>query len=103
MAVSHRKSSSRKSHRKLSRKSHKKLSKNHKSKKSKKSKKNNRRRKHHRRHQTGGSAGCDLASIREQGLTIPAMGSVAGLTIADSRAAIFRPDCKVDNNQAMIP
>jgi hypothetical protein len=100
MAVSRRKSSSRKSHRKLSRKSHKKLSNNH---KSKKSKKNNRHRKHHRRHQKGGSAGCDLASVREQGLTIPAMGSVAGLTIADSRAAIFRPDCKVDNNQAMIP
>lgn len=100
MAVSRRKSSSSKSHRKLSRKSHKKLSNNH---KSKKSKKNNRHRKHHRRHQKGGSAGCDLASVREQSLTIPAMGSVAGLTIADSRASIFRPDCKVDNNQAMIP
>jgi hypothetical protein len=106
MAIHHKRSK----HHKLSK------SKKYNSKKTKKTNKTNKTNKHSRKskqhhkkshnkhHQKGGFAGdCNLASIKEPGFNVPTLGDITGLSIPESRAAIFRPDCKVDTYQAMTP
>lgn len=100
MAIHHKRSK----HYKLSK------SKKYNSKKTKKTNKHSRKSKqHHKSHnknnsQSGGFAGdCNLASIKEPGFNLSALGDIAGLSIPDSRAAIFRPNCKADTYQAMTP
>ena len=56
-----------------------------------------------RRHQKGGSACDPIASVKEPGFNVPSLSGIGGLSIPDMRATIFRPDCKVDNYQAMVP
>ena len=53
--------------------------------------------------QRGGFNSCALATVQEPGFTIPAIGDVPGFSLADSKGAINRPNCKTDNYQAMIP
>lgn len=74
--------------------------KNHKSKKNH-SKKNNSMRRMQR--QKGGSTNCNLASVKEPGFNIAGLGDIPGLSIPDSRGAIYRPNCKPDTYQAMTP
>ena len=62
---------------------------NHKSKKNKKNMK-------------GGFAGCRIATINEPGISVPALGSIDGLSIPDTRSAIFRPSCTASSSQAMV-
>ena len=50
-----------------------------------------------------GGASCDLATVQEPGFSIPALGDIAGLNIDKSRGVIYRPNCKPDLYQAMIP
>ena len=88
-------------------KKHTKYHKKH-SKKTKRShhKKSHKRRSHRnnsRRHQKGGSPCGPIASVKEPGFDVPSLGGIGGLSIPDMRATIFRPDCKVDNYQAMVP
>ena len=52
-------------------------------------------------HHKGGFASCNLATIKEPAFNIPAMGGIDGLSIPESRGAIFRPNCKTDTYQAM--
>lgn len=69
-------------------------------------KKSHKRRSHRnnsRRHQKGGSPCGPIASVKEPGFDVPSLGGIGGLSIPDMRATIFRPDCKVDNYQAMVP
>ena len=54
-------------------------------------------------HHKGGFASCNLATIKEPSFNIPAMGGIDGLSIPESRGAIFRPNCKTDTYQAMTP
>jgi len=77
--------------------------KNHKSKKNSKnhSKKDNSMRRMQR--QKGGSTNCNLASVKEPGFNIAGLGDIPGLSIPDSRGAIYRPNCKPDTYQAMTP
>lgn len=89
------------------------MSKSKKSIKSKKSKRNSRMNKktmknkkymNNKKHQKGGfGSDCNLATVKEPGFNIDALGSIAGLSIPGSRAAIYRPNCKTDKYQAMIP
>lgn len=72
--------------------------KNHKSKKNH-SKNHNRR----MQRQKGGSTNCSLASVKEPGFNITGLDDIPGLSIPDSRGAIYRPNCKPDTYQAMIP
>ena len=86
----------------ISRKTKRKIQK--KTKRSKKTKQQSSSRR--RRHQKGGFAAisdCQIATVREPGINIAGTANIGGLSIGDSRAAIFRPDCKVDTNQAMVP
>jgi hypothetical protein len=53
--------------------------------------------------QNGGFASCNLATVQEPEFNVPALGDIAGLNIAKSRGVIYRPDCKPDTYQAMIP
>jgi hypothetical protein len=58
----------------------------------------------HNKRQRGGFAGdCNLASIKEPGFNLSALGDIAGISIPESRAAIFHPNCKADTYQAMTP
>lgn len=50
-----------------------------------------------------GGFNCKMATIKEPGFSISAIGDVPGLSISESRGAIYRPDCKTDTNQAMVP
>jgi hypothetical protein len=95
-------------------KSRKHRSKKHNSKKTKKyhhsrkqhkskSKSKSRSRNNKRKMQRGGFADCNLASIKEPGFNISNVGDVAGLSIPESRGAIYRPNCKQDTYQAMTP
>ena len=52
-------------------------------------------------HHRGGFSSCNLATIKEPEFNIPAMGGIDGLSIAESRGEIFRPNCKTDTYQAM--
>jgi hypothetical protein len=97
-------------HKKMSRKlSKKRTSKSHKTNKHIKkvkskrriSKRNTRSRINHK--QRGGFANCNLATVQEPEFNLPALGDIAGLNIAKSRGVIYRPDCKPDTYQAMIP
>jgi len=51
----------------------------------------------------GGYNSCNLATVKESGFSVDALGAIAGLSIPSSRAAIFRPNCKTDTYQAMTP
>jgi hypothetical protein len=55
------------------------------------------------RKQRGGFTSCNLATVQEPEFNVPTMGDIAGLNIAKSRGVIYRPDCKPDTYQAMIP
>lgn len=82
---------------KLSRKYHNK-------KKTQKRNKYNRRSSRNRKNHKGGfSSSCNLATIKEPGFSVDALGSIAGLSIPESRAAIYRPNCKTNSYQAMTP
>jgi hypothetical protein len=78
--------------------------KNHKKQLPNKSKKNYSKN-HNRRmqRQKGGSTNCNLASVKEPGFNIAGLGDIPGLSIPDSRGAIYRPNCKPDSYQAMTP
>jgi len=92
-------------HKKMSRKQTRKLSrkysKNHSKTKSKHSVHNSRSRMNHK--QRGGFSSCNLATVQEPEFNVPALGDIAGLNIGKSRGVIYRPDCKPDTYQAMIP
>jgi hypothetical protein len=90
---------------KYSKKSKAKLYKKSKTKTHSKNKnKHNSRRQNKTHKQRGGfAADCNLASIKEPGFNIAGLGDIAGLSIPESRAAIFRPNCKADTYQAMTP
>ena len=45
---------------------------------------------------------CNLATVRESGFNLAGTGSIAGLSIPDTRAVIYNPNCKADTYQAMI-
>lgn len=53
----------------------------------------------------GGFSGCGgLATVNEPGISVPDLGSIAGMSIPDTRAVIYRPSCTSSNlNQAMTP
>jgi hypothetical protein len=50
-----------------------------------------------------------MATVKEPGFSINAIGSIAGINIPGSRAAIYRPNCKTSSgsgssySDAMIP
>ena len=46
---------------------------------------------------------CNLATIKEPGFNLEGSGDIEGISIPDSRAVIYNPDCKVDSYQAMTP
>jgi hypothetical protein len=57
-----------------------------------------------KKYQRGGfSSNCNLATVKESGFSLDALGSIAGLSIPSSRGAIYRPNCKTDTYQAMTP
>jgi len=81
---------------KLTRKSRK--SRNYKKNRSRSSSKS-KRYNHHK-----GGASCDLVTVNEPGFKVDSLGSMAGLTIDSSSAAIYRPNCvKNSSSQAMAP
>ena len=51
----------------------------------------------------GGFSSCNLATIKEPSFNVPSMGGIDGLTIAEAKGAIFRPNCNTDVYQAMTP
>ena len=55
------------------------------------------------RNQRGGFDNCSLATVQESGFTIPGIGDVSGFSLSQSKGAIYRPNCKSDNYQAMAP
>jgi hypothetical protein len=55
------------------------------------------------KNQKGGFGCGPIASVKEPGFEVPALSSVSGLSIPDMRATIYRPDCKIDTYQAMVP
>ena len=87
--------------------------KNNKSRNNKKHSKKSQNRLKHKNHnshtrknthrQSGGFNSCALATVQEPGFTIPAIGDVPGFSLADSKGAINRPNCKTDTYQAMTP
>ena len=93
----------------MSNRKNKKLSRKHSSKRNKNNSKNkskrnlSKRNSHSNRKQRGGFASCNLATVQEPEFNVPAMGDIAGLNIAKSRGVIYRPNCKPDTYQAMIP
>lgn len=46
---------------------------------------------------------CNLATIKEPGFHLEGSGDIEGISIPESRAVIFNPNCKVDTYQAMTP
>jgi hypothetical protein len=50
----------------------------------------------------GGFSGCGIATINEPGFSIPALGAIDGMSIPDTRSAIYRPSCTASSNQAMV-
>ena len=46
---------------------------------------------------------CNLATIKEPGFNLAGSGDIAGISIPESRALIFNPNCQVDTYQAMTP
>ena len=55
-----------------------------------------------RKSHIGGFNNCSIASVKEPGFNIPALGGIEGLTIPESRSAIYRPNCVPDTYQAMM-
>ena len=56
-----------------------------------------------RRYQKGGRS-CNLATVQEPAFNVDALGSMAGLSVSASSAAIYRPNCKTNSSsQAMVP
>ena len=92
-----------KKHSRKTKKSHNRRSHNNKQSNNKR-RLNNRKSKNNIRHKQNGGFGCSaIASVREPGFNVPALNSVDGLSIPDMRATIYRPNCEVDNYQAMVP
>lgn len=78
----------------------------------KKTKKNNHSRRHnksksrnnkHKMQRGGFATNCNLASVKEPAFKVPALGDASGLSIPESRGAIYRPNCQADTYQAMTP
>ena len=61
----------------------------------------------HYKHHGGFTSNCNMATVKEPGFSIDAIGSIAGINIPSSRAAIYRPNCKTGSgysySDAMIP
>jgi hypothetical protein len=61
------------------------------------------------KHRGGFTSNCNMATVKEPGFSIDAIGSIAGINIPSSRAAIYRPNCKTSSgsgssySDAMIP
>ena len=55
-----------------------------------------------RKSHSGGFNNCSIASVKEPVFNIPALGGIEGLTIPESRSAIYRPNCVPDTYQAMM-
>lgn len=87
---------------KKSTKKHRKSSK-HKKNHSKKHTKNHQKNRSNNHRQRGGAADCNLATVREPGFNVPALGDITGLSIPESRSVIYRPNCQPDTYQAMTP
>jgi len=51
----------------------------------------------------GFSSSCNLATVKEPGFSVDSLGSIPGLSISDTRASIYRPNCNSDTYNAMIP
>jgi hypothetical protein len=62
----------------------------------------NYRKNYNRRNQQGGSS-CSLATVQEPAFSIPALGDIPALNIPQAKGVIYRPNCKTDTNQAMVP
>ena len=110
MTIKHKLNRNRKSRSKSHKKSHKikhnkNHNKNHKSKKTYKNhaRKNKNKTKNILHRQRGGFDSCSLATVQEPGISIPAIGDIPGINIPQSKGAIYRPNCKSDTYQAMIP
>ena len=92
-------------------KSNKKLKNKLKSRKNKSTNKHNRNhnRKHNHNHRGGffGSSNCNIATVKEPGFNLAALGSgstkIPGFAIPDQKAIIYDPHCKSDLYQAMVP
>ena len=84
---------------------HKRFDKFKKSKKTKKSRKTKKTfSKRYTKHKGGflNDPSCNIATVREEGFNLGGLGSIAGLSIPESRAVIYNPNCKADTYQAMI-
>lgn len=70
-----------------------------------KTKSRNSKARNNKRHMKGGFSSCSsgIATVNEPGFSIPARGSIAGLSISDTRAAVYRPSCTSNSSQAMAP
>ena len=69
-----------------------------------KSKFNSKTKKHLK--QKGGflnNTNCNLATIKEPGFHLDGSGSIDGISIPETRAVIYNPNCKPDTYQAMTP
>ena len=51
-------------------------------------------------HRGGFTSSCNMATIKEPGFSIGAIGTIAGINIPSSRAAIYRPNCKTGSESA---
>ena len=96
-------SKSKRSHHHYSKKTRKTQRKSHKSHKSHRHYKKNSKKSKHSKNQRGGFGCGPIASVKEPGFELPALGSAPGLSIPDMRGIIYRPDCKPDTYQAMVP
>jgi hypothetical protein len=106
MAIKHKLNRNRKSGSKSHKKSNKKnYNKNYKSKKTYKNHahKNKKKTKTILQRQRGGFNSCSLATVQEPGISIPAIDDIPGINIPQSKGVIYRPNCKSDTYQAMIP
>jgi len=54
------------------------------------------------RNQYGGT-NCELATVSEPGFNLPDSGGITGLNIGEARGILYRPNCKADTYQAMVP
>ena len=54
------------------------------------------------KHRGGFKSSCNLATVTEPGFNLSNLGSIAGISIPDTKAAIYRPNCKTDSYQAMV-
>ena len=94
---------SRNNQKKTSSRSHQRKSHNKKNRKKQNKKHKSHTRKQSRKSQRGGFNSCSLATVQEPGFSIPAIGDVPGFSLSDSKCAIYRPNCKSDTYQAMVP